>query len=222
MNAHPTLLFHRALLAATLVSAWPGTVLAFELTLPPVGTEINFAFNPPEKLFEIAVDARSSTVLANQIAFSGDRYVQVGTLDPQFIVVELTLGGSDLADLMEPIWYRFDEMMSLIDSNGSVLETVKNSSIGYSDDRSFYSYGWQFSPPAGTKLSGLEWIITPALLEGVQLPSTLDLSMYMWGAPLIVVPEPSVTPQLVVAAICVWAAVYKTRRRSYSSSQPAY
>jgi hypothetical protein len=212
MNADPKLLFQGLLLAAILVSAPSVTVSAFELALPPVGAEINYAFNPPEKLFALADDEPSSVVLESPLTFSDNRYVRVGAIEPQFIVVELTLRGSGLADLMEPIWYRFDEMMSLVDDEGSILETVRNSSFGYSDvDRNFYSYGWQFSPPAGAKLSGLEWKITPALLEGVQLPPTLGLSMYMWGAPLVVVPEPSLMPQLVVASLCVWAAFHKRR-----------
>jgi hypothetical protein len=223
MNAHSDFAFQGLLLAAMLVSAWPEAALAFELALPPVGTEINFAFNPPEKFFEIADDEPSSTALENQLNFSHERHLRVGAIEPQFIVVDITLRGSGLADVMETIWYKFDEMMSLVDADGSILETVKNSSFGYrDDDREVFSYGWQFTPPAGARLSRLEWKITPALLEGAQLPPTLDLSMYMWGAPLVVVPEPRAIPQLCVAAFCVWAAVHKNRRRSYSSSHPAY
>lgn len=205
--------------ALTLGGAGEHRCLGFELALPDVGTNVSYDFSPETPVFVIADGAPTQKVLQSRLTFADEKHLRiVGEADRHSIYIDLTLRAPGIAGLFEPIFYSFDETLSLLGKDGARLTTTENTSISYYDRVSGdeYGYGWGFHFPSDISFYGLEWAITPSLEQGAQLPDSLTLETYMYATGAIrVVPEPTCAA-LATAVLITFATIARPRRPLFS------
>jgi hypothetical protein len=182
---------------------------AAEIYLPPVGTNISYDYATGSPALNIFANTPTGEVLQSELTFAGGQqlFVQFENIPPtpRGMQVDLQLRGAGLRELFEPLRISFDEQLSLITDNGAIIYESKNTGIGYSDDDpNYYSFSWTVEPlEHDFFIRGLQWNISPDLVSGAVLPTTIDaqLSLFANGA-IWVVPEPATAAlALIVAAV---------------------
>lgn len=171
------------------------TVCGYEIELPPVGTMINFTFNPPEGVLPVASNIASESVFDSTVIFVGDKalrkYAAPDYALEDFIEFTLILRGDGVKSALLDDFRRFDEQASLLRGDGSSLETTENHSYGYDHSDDYFQFSWDFRTQGDFVFHGISWQITPDVAAGLQLPALLSIEAYLWGSPIVVVPEPS-------------------------------
>jgi hypothetical protein len=192
-------------------------VLGVEIQLPAIGTNVNYNYATSSPELDVFTNAAPANVWQNELTFADGRqlFVEFENVPPtpHAMLVEVQLHGTGLNSLFEPLLIPFDEQLTLITDGGTTIEVPKNTGIGYyDDDPDYYSFSWTVEPPEHNFLiSALRWNISPDLLSGATLPSTLDaqISLFANGA-IRVVPEPGPVGGLVALSFLL-----RTRRRRF-------
>lgn len=183
----------------------------FEIELPPVGTVVNYLFQPDSIVLKIGERASLDQALEGRAMFASGRHLSSARVEgDSFMTVHLNLRAPNIvdrfADHLEVPGGLFDEQLSLLDANGEPLVTLNNTTVGTSAAGDVLSWSWDFHGPGQYSWFGFQWRITP---NGPPISPTLkdiDLDAFVWGAPVRVVPEPS------SAALAGWGVVALSRR----------
>jgi hypothetical protein len=194
------------------------TTRAAQIQLPPIGTNTNHNYGTGGPNLHVVENAPTGNFWQSELTFASGQHLFVEFENvpptPHVMQIDLLLHGTGLRDLFEPIHILFNEQLSLIMDGGATIDVPKNTGVGYrDDDPDYYVFSWTVEPPDyDFSIHGLQWNITPDLVGGAVLPSTLDaqLSLFANGA-IWVVPEPSGS-----AAIVVLSAYGLRRRRCRS------
>lgn len=181
---------------------------ALQIVLPDIGTDINYDFLSQTPVFKIANGAPTQEIIQSEVTFIDNKHLRVvAETDLHFIHIDLILRAPQIVHLFEDIFISFDESLSLLREDGSIAATSKNFSATSVDGcESFscdaYYLGWDFHPISDLSIYGFRWSITPDLIQDAQLPATLTVDTYMWGAgSILVVPEPSSAAIVTVSII---------------------
>jgi hypothetical protein len=192
------------------VGALGGSAQAYELTLPALGTDINYNFHTGVPEFQISESIKTPQVLVGELLFAKGKALRlVVEGDDSPLVVYMELQGEGILDLFEDVFLGFDESLALLDADGLILaESPKNYSVGYNPDLGdSYQYGWDFNgirDMSGLTIYGMQWNITPNLKPGKSLPDQLGLAWKVWTAGMIyVVPEPANIIMIGVAVVMI-------------------
>jgi hypothetical protein len=194
-----------SLVAANLAIAWFASeqTQASSITLPSVGTNVNYDYAAATPQFVVAENAPSGSLIHSEVSFADNKQLFVEFEDEQRIMqIDLRFRGHELSAQFEPILLSFDESMSLELANGGLLSASKNTAVGNDPaDPDLYIYSWTFRPDSDFSFRGFEWTISPDLVSGATLPASLgiEISFFASGA-IVVVPEPLSVVGILIAA----------------------
>lgn len=194
-----------AIVAANLAIAWFGRAQtqASSITLPSMGTNVNYDYVAATPEFVIAENAPSESLVHSEVSFADNKQLFVEFEDDQRIMqIDLRIRGHKLFGLFEPTLISFDEAISLELANGASVSANKNTGVGYaSDDPDQYIYSWTLRPDSDFIFHGVEWKISPDLISGANLPASLDFEISFFASGTIqVVPEPSSEVGILIVA----------------------
>jgi hypothetical protein len=195
---------------------------ALEISLPDIGTDINYDFLSQTHIFEIANSAPTQEILESEVTFTPGKHLRIPALPNSVFHIDLVLQAEGIRDLFDPILISFDESMSLLRKDGSVIANTKNTSVGYYEsDPDGYIFGWDFHEISDPAVYGFRWSITPDLIQNGQLHVNLTVDTYMSGAEsILVVPEPSLAT-IVIGSIVGFTALPRRPSRGTSNNLPS-
>jgi hypothetical protein len=191
---------------------------ASEISLPNVGTNVNYDYALSTPQFVIAQDSPSEELIHSNVIFADNKRVFVEfQSDTPIVQIDLEFRGSNLYELFDPIFISFDEELSLTLDNGVVRLPIRNTGIGYyTEDPDLYIFSWSFFPDSGFSFNGLQWTISPDLINGAVLPAHVGIRVSFFAAGTIwVVPEPSSVVGMLIAGIGV--CNFRRRRNEFAA-----
>lgn len=180
--------------------------MAYTLELPPIGTNIHYDFIPGQNVLQISDGTPSAQAFSAELIFSKGKHLRI-IRDPQvesdyLVGIHINFHAVGIRDAFPMIHISFDESLSILKEDGSPGATVRNTAVGFYPDRDDeYTFAWDFHVGAEQSIYGLKWDITPDIAAGMQLPETVSVTVYWWGAQqVLVVPEPA-------SLALIWAGI---------------
>jgi len=177
---------------------------AAEISLPAVGTNVNYDYFLGAPEFSVGTNVPSERLVHSQVTFAEGKHLHVDfQADVPTVQIDLEFTAPSLFNLFEPDVFSFDETIALLFDNGLYGPLLRNEGVGYyTNDPDVYSYSWSFTPIGDFSLYGLQWNISPDLKSGAALPEHVDIAIDFYAnGHILVVPEPACFRSVLLPAL---------------------